>query len=172
MWRLCFSSYSSIEIIDLFIFFVEERDSADVLEVLLPIMLGLDDTITLSQTYVCMFVELMMKRLNDASVVDSPKRPSVSSVIAELLWYMVLAVPDTLVSLDCFPLPPFVVPDVYGRGALLKITSGGGIPSSKRCDAYRYFSCGSAVCSIQTHPYDLATVLLTLTFKHVVQPKW
>jgi hypothetical protein len=48
-------------------------------------MLGLDDTITLSQTYVCMFVELMMKRLNDASVVDSPKRPSVSSVIAELL---------------------------------------------------------------------------------------
>ena len=48
-------------------------------------MLGLVDTITLSQTYVRMFVELLVRRLNDASVVDSPKRPSVSSVIAELL---------------------------------------------------------------------------------------
>jgi hypothetical protein len=121
-------------------------------------MLGLVDTITLSQTYVRMFVDLLVRRLNDASVADSPKRPSVSSVIAELLRYMVLAVPDTFVSLDCFPLPSFVVPDVYGRGALLKITSGGGISSSKRRDAYRYLSCGYAVCSIQKRAYDLATV--------------
>ncbi|KAG0553240.1 hypothetical protein BDA96_01G577100 [Sorghum bicolor] len=137
---------------------LQERDSVDVFELLLPIMLGLVDTITLSQTYVRMFVELLVRRLNDASVADSPKRPSVSSVIAELLRYMVLAVPDTFVSLDCFPLPSFVVPDVYGRGALLKITSGGGISSSKRRDAYRYLSCGYAVCSIQKRAYDLATV--------------
>jgi hypothetical protein len=71
---------------------------------------------------------------------------------------MVLAVPDTFVSLDCFPLPSFVVPDVYGRGALLKITGGGGIASSKRRDAYRYLSCGYAVCSIQKRASDLATV--------------
>ncbi|XP_039825153.1 mediator of RNA polymerase II transcription subunit 12-like isoform X3 [Panicum virgatum] len=137
---------------------LQERDSLDVLELLLPIVLGLVDTITLSQTYVRMFVELLIRCLNDASVVDSPKRPSVSSVIAELLRYMVLAVPDTFVSLDCFPLPSFVVPDVYGRGALLKITGGGGIASSKRRDAYRYLSCGYAVCSIQKRASDLATV--------------
>uniref|UniRef100_K4A4N6 Mediator complex subunit Med12 domain-containing protein n=1 Tax=Setaria italica TaxID=4555 RepID=K4A4N6_SETIT len=137
---------------------LQERDSIDVLELLLPIVLGLVDTITLSQTYVRMFVELLVRRLSDTSVVDSPKRPSVSSVIAELLRYMVLAVPDTFVSLDCFPLPSFVVPDVYGRGALLKITGGGGIASSKRCDAYRYLSCGYAVCSIQKRASDLATV--------------
>ncbi|RLN16161.1 mediator of RNA polymerase II transcription subunit 12 [Panicum miliaceum] len=137
---------------------LQERDSVDVLELLLPIVLGLVDTITLSQTYVRMFVELLIRRLNDASVVDSPKRSSVSSVIAELLRYMVLAVPDTFVSLDCFPLPSFVVPDVYGRGALLKITGGGGIASSKRRDAYRYLSCGYAVCSIQKRASDLATV--------------
>jgi hypothetical protein len=145
-------------IIDQYIYFVQERDTIDVLELLLPIVLGLVDTITLSQTYVRMFVELLVRRLNDTSVADSPKRPSVSSVIAELLRYMVLAVPDTFVSLDCFPLPSFVVPDVHGRGALLKITGGGGIASSKRCDAYRYLSCGYAVCSIQKRASDLAAV--------------
>ncbi|ONL92637.1 polymerase II transcription-mediator1 [Zea mays] len=133
---------------------LQERDSDDVLELLLPIILGLVDTITLSQTYVRMFVELLVRRLN----VDRPKRFSVSSVIAELLRYMVLAVPDTFVSLDCFPFPSFVVPDVYGRGALLKITSGGGILCSKRRDAYRYLSCGYAVSSIQKRAHDLAAV--------------
>ncbi|KAL6589657.1 hypothetical protein ACP70R_050271 [Stipagrostis hirtigluma subsp. patula] len=137
---------------------MQERDSFDVLELLLPIVLGLVDTITLSQTYVRMYVELLVRRLNDASVVDSPKRSSVAAVIAELLRYMVLAVPDTFVSLDCFPLPSSVVPDVYGRGALLKITGGGGIASSKRRDAYRYLSCGYAVCSIQKRASDLAAV--------------
>ncbi|XP_062209543.1 mediator of RNA polymerase II transcription subunit 12-like isoform X2 [Phragmites australis] len=137
---------------------LQERDSVDVLELLLPIVLGLIDTITLSQTYVRMFVELLVRRLNDASGVDSPKRQSVSSVIAELLRYMVLAVPDTFVSLDCFPLPSSVAPDVYGRCALLKITGGGGIASSRRRDAYRYLSCGYAVCSIQKRASDLATI--------------
>ncbi|KAL6847579.1 hypothetical protein ACP4OV_022605 [Aristida adscensionis] len=137
---------------------LQERDSFDVLELLLPIVLGLVDTITLSQTYVRMYVELLVRRLNDASAADSPKRPSVSSVIAELLRYMVLAVPDTFVSLDCFPLPSSVAPDVYGRGALLKITAGGGIASSKRRDAYHYLSSGYAVCSIQKRASDLATV--------------
>ncbi|TVU48682.1 hypothetical protein EJB05_08327 [Eragrostis curvula] len=136
---------------------LQERDSVDVLELLLPVVIGLVDTITLSQTYVRMFVELLLRRLNDASV-ESSKRLSVSSVIAELLRYMVLAVPDTFVSLDCFPLPSFVAPDVYGRGALLKISGGGGIPSSKRRDAYRYLSCGYAISSIQKRASDLAAV--------------
>jgi hypothetical protein len=105
-----------------------------------------------------MFVELLLRHLNDASVVDSPKKPSISSAIVELLQYMVLAVPDTFVSLDCFPLPSFVAPDVYGRGALLKITCGSGAASSKRRDTYRYLSCGYAVSSIQKRASDLAIV--------------
>ncbi|KAG8095752.1 hypothetical protein GUJ93_ZPchr0013g35569 [Zizania palustris] len=74
----------------------------------------------------------------------------------ELLLPVAL-VPDTFVSLDCFPLPSLVVPDVYGRGALLKITGGSDIASSKRQDAYHYLSCGYAVCSIQKRSHDLAT---------------
>ncbi|KAF0906429.1 hypothetical protein E2562_011427, partial [Oryza meyeriana var. granulata] len=136
---------------------LQERVAAEALELLLPVALGMIDSITLSQTYVCMFVEILVRRLSDGPVVDNPKRAYISSVIAELLRYMVLAVPDTFVSLDCFPLPSFVVPDVYSRGALLKIT-GGGIAGSKRQDAYRYLSCGYAVCSIQKRSYDLATV--------------
>ncbi|XP_047089188.1 LOW QUALITY PROTEIN: mediator of RNA polymerase II transcription subunit 12-like [Lolium rigidum] len=137
---------------------LQERDSVEALELLLPVVLGLVETITLSQTYVRMFVEILVRRLSDASVVDNPKRSSISSVIAELLRYMVLAVPDTFVSFDCFPLPSVVAPDVYGRGALLKITGGGEISSSKRPDVYRYLSCGYAVCSIQRRASDLSTL--------------
>lgn len=137
---------------------LQERDSVEALELLLPIVLGMVETITLSQTYVRMFVEILVRRLSDASAVDNPKRSSISSVIAELLRYMVLAVPDTFVSLDCFPLPSFVAPNVYGRGALLKITGGGEMSSSKRRDVYRYLSCGYAVCSIQRRASDLATL--------------
>ncbi|AQL03592.1 RNA polymerase II transcription mediators [Zea mays] len=39
---------------------LQERDSVDVLELLLPIMLGLVDTISLSQTYVRMFVRIFL----------------------------------------------------------------------------------------------------------------
>uniref|UniRef100_A0ACD5WFF2 Uncharacterized protein n=1 Tax=Avena sativa TaxID=4498 RepID=A0ACD5WFF2_AVESA len=137
---------------------LQERDSIEALELLLPVVLGLIETITLSQTYVRMFVEIMVRRLSDASVVDNPKRSSISSVIAELLRYMIIAVPDTFVSFDCFPFPSFVAPDVYGRGALLKITAGGEISSSKRPDVYRYLSCGYAVCSIQRRASDLSTL--------------
>uniref|UniRef100_J3MNL0 Mediator complex subunit Med12 domain-containing protein n=1 Tax=Oryza brachyantha TaxID=4533 RepID=J3MNL0_ORYBR len=136
----------------------QERVAIEALELLLSVALGIIDSITLSQTYVRMFVEILVRRLSDAPAVDNPKRASISSVIAELLRYMVLAVPDTFVSLDCFPLPSFVAPDVYSRGALLKITGSGGIAGSKRQDAYRYLSCGYAVCSIQKRTYDLATV--------------
>lgn len=137
---------------------LQERDSIEALELLLPIVLGLVETITLSQTYVRMFVDILVRRLGDASLVENTKRSSICSVIAQLLRYMVLAVPDTFVSLDCFPLPSFVAPDVYGRGALLKITGGGEISNSKRPDVYRYLSCGYAVCSIQRRASDLATV--------------
>uniref|UniRef100_A0A0D9X294 Mediator complex subunit Med12 domain-containing protein n=1 Tax=Leersia perrieri TaxID=77586 RepID=A0A0D9X294_9ORYZ len=137
---------------------LQERVAVEALELLLPVALGMIDTIILSQTYVRMFVEILVRRLSDGPVVDNPKRAYISSVIAELLRYMVLAVPDTFVSLDCFPLPSFVVPDVYSRGALLKISGGGGIANSKRQDAYRYLSCGYAVCSIQKRSHDLATV--------------
>ncbi|XP_052162353.1 mediator of RNA polymerase II transcription subunit 12 [Oryza glaberrima] len=136
----------------------QERVAVEALELLMPVALGMIDIITLSQTYVRMFVEILVRRLSDGPVVDNPKRAHISSVIAEVLRYMVLAVPDTFVSLDCFPLPSFVVPDVYSRGALLKITAGGGIAGSKRQDGYRYLSCGYAVCSIQKRSYDLATV--------------
>ena len=114
--------------------FTQERVAVEALELLMPVALGMIDIITLSQTYVRMFVEILVRRLSDGPVVDNPKRAHISSVIAEVLRYMVLAVPDTFVSLDCFPLPSFVVPDVYSRGALLKITAGGGIAGSTRQD--------------------------------------
>jgi hypothetical protein len=68
-------------------------------------------------------------------------------------------------------LPPFVVPDVYGRGALLKITSGGGIPSSK--SVMLIGICPVVMLFVQfRNMHTISQQLLTLSFKHVVQPKW
>ncbi|KAG8073072.1 hypothetical protein GUJ93_ZPchr0006g41878 [Zizania palustris] len=94
-----------------------------------------------------LLIEWLFNQFHERAAVES----------LELLLPVAL-VPDTFVSLDCFPLPSLVIPDVYGRGALLKITGGGGIASSKRRDAYHYLSCGYAVCSIQKRSHDLAIV--------------
>uniref|UniRef100_A0A0E0MAF7 Mediator complex subunit Med12 domain-containing protein n=1 Tax=Oryza punctata TaxID=4537 RepID=A0A0E0MAF7_ORYPU len=142
---------------------LQERDSAEVLEFLLPIVLSLVDIITLSQTYIHMLVEILIQRLSDASpgslsVKNNPKMSSITSALVELLQYLILAVPDTFVSLDCFPLPSAVAPDVYGKGALLKITNGGRIASSRRQNASRHLSCGYAICSVQRRASDLSSV--------------
>uniref|UniRef100_A0A0E0BDG8 Mediator complex subunit Med12 domain-containing protein n=1 Tax=Oryza glumipatula TaxID=40148 RepID=A0A0E0BDG8_9ORYZ len=142
---------------------LQERDSTEVLELLLPIVLSLVDTITLSQTYIHMLVEILIQRLSDASpgslsVKNNPKRSSITSALVELLQYLILAVPDTFVSLDCFPLPSVVAPDVYGKGALLKIAGGGKIASSRRQNASRHLSCGYAICSVQRRASDLSLV--------------
>ncbi|EEE51361.1 hypothetical protein OsJ_32377 [Oryza sativa Japonica Group] len=115
------------------------------------------------QTYIHMLVEILIQRLSDASpgslsVKNNPKRSSITSALVELLQYLILAVPDTFVSLDCFPLPSVVAPDVYGKGALLKIAGGGKIASSRRQNASRHLSCGYAICSVQRRASDLSLV--------------
>uniref|UniRef100_A0A0D9XM71 Mediator complex subunit Med12 domain-containing protein n=1 Tax=Leersia perrieri TaxID=77586 RepID=A0A0D9XM71_9ORYZ len=142
---------------------LQERNSVEVLEFLLPIVLALVDSITLSQTYVHMLVEILIQRLSDVSpgslsIKNVTKRSSTTTALVELLQYLVLAVPDTFVSLDCFPLPSVVAPDVYGKGALLKTTGSGRITNSARQNASRNFSCGYAICSVQKRASDLSSV--------------
>ncbi|XP_040384046.1 mediator of RNA polymerase II transcription subunit 12-like isoform X2 [Oryza brachyantha] len=142
---------------------LQERDSAKVLEFLLPIVLALVDTITLSQTHIHILVEILIQRISDASpgslsVKNNPKRSFITPALVDLLQHLILAVPDAFVSLDCFPLPSIVAPDVYSKGALLKITGGGRIVSSRRQNASPHFSCGYAICSVQRRASDLSSV--------------
>ncbi|XP_072962299.1 mediator of RNA polymerase II transcription subunit 12 [Typha angustifolia] len=141
---------------------LQEKDSAESLELLLPIVLGVIESIVLSQTYTRMFAEITVRHLSDVSssslsLIDSARKTSVSYTLAEMLRYMILAVPDTFVSLDCFPLPSHVAPDTYTS---MKLPESVETVHFETGDAYfRYLSCGYAVTSIQRRASNLAKVV-------------
>lgn len=148
------------------------KESVDVLQLLLPIVLNVIDMIALSQTYVRMLVEIAVRSIQSlsqtspADVADTSQRPYVAAVLVEMIRYLILAVPDTFVALDCFPLPSSVVPDcINGRNFLLtgleKFQYGpqefSNIYNGKGQDAYyRYLSFGYVVSSLQRRAANLS----------------
>ncbi|KAK6142810.1 hypothetical protein DH2020_023158 [Rehmannia glutinosa] len=52
-------------------------------------------------------------------LVDNSRRAYTTTAVVEMLRYLILAVPDTFVSLDCFPLPVCVVSHVVNDGSFL-----------------------------------------------------
>ncbi|KAJ3681893.1 hypothetical protein LUZ60_014466 [Juncus effusus] len=145
---------------------LQEKDSFEIMELLLPLLLGLLDHITLSQTYVRTFVETTTRFLNNisstsSSSTDGTKRASMTSTLSEMLRYMILSVPDSFVSLDCFPLPASVAPDANYRGTSLKnvIESSDSVQFENQDAYFRYLSCGHAVNSIEKRAGDLAKVV-------------
>ncbi|OAY75728.1 Mediator of RNA polymerase II transcription subunit 12 [Ananas comosus] len=137
---------------------LQEKDSVDALELLLPIVLSMIESISLSQTYARTFVEITIRNLSDLSsgnlsLISSSKKTSVASTLVEMLRYMILSVPDTFVSLDCFPLPSHVAPDIYGRSNIEAV-------HFETRDAYvRYLSCGHAVSCIQRRASNLGKIV-------------
>ena len=141
------------------------KESVDVLQLLLPIVFNVIDLIALSQTYVRMLVEIAVRSIQSLSQaspadgVDNSRKPYVSAVLVEMIRYLILAVPDTFVALDCFPLPSSVVPDfINGRNFLLvgleKYLYGpqeiSNIYNAKgQDDFHRYMSLGYVVSSLQ-----------------------
>jgi hypothetical protein len=94
----------------------QEKETVEALELLLPIVLELIDGICLSQTCVCLLVDMCLRWLwklcpsgNIPTVTDElTQQRSVAVSLIELLRYLLLVVPDTFVALDCFPLPPCI----------------------------------------------------------------
>ncbi|XP_078155714.1 RNA polymerase II transcription mediator isoform X2 [Carex rostrata] len=145
---------------------LQDKDSFEILELLLPLFLGLLDYISLSQTYTRTFVEIAVRYLSNvlssgSSSVDGLRRASMTATLAEMLRYLILSVPDTFVSLDCFPLPAPVAPEVHHRGASLKnVLDVSEAVQFETQDAYfRYLSCGHAVSSIEKRASDLAKIV-------------
>ncbi|RWR91721.1 mediator of RNA polymerase II transcription subunit 12-like protein isoform X1 [Cinnamomum micranthum f. kanehirae] len=151
---------------------LQGKESVDVLQLLLPIVFNVIDSIALSQTYVRMLVEIAvhsiqsLSQASPADAVDNSRKPYVLSVLVEMIRYLILAVPDTFVALDCFPLPSSVVPDfINGRNFLLvgleKYQYGpqeiSNIYNGKGHDAFhRYMSFGYVVSSLQRRAANLA----------------
>ncbi|KAJ6850557.1 mediator of RNA polymerase II transcription subunit 12-like [Iris pallida] len=138
---------------------LQEKESAEALELLLPIVSDVIESISSSQTYVRTFVDIAVRYIKDiypsgASLLDSSEIPSLASSLVEMLHYLILAVPDAFVALDCSTLPACVVPDKYFRNASQKVSD------CHTEDVYlRYLSIRYVVSTIQKRSSNLAKIV-------------
>lgn len=115
-------------IIDWVLTQLQEKTLLEILQLLLPIVHGLLETITLSQTYVRTLVTVAIRFIREPSpggsdLVDNSRRAYTVSALAEMLRYLIQAVPETFVAIDCFPLPPCVVSHTTNDGNFLSKSS-------------------------------------------------
>lgn len=145
-----------------------------VLQLLLPIIYGVIETVVSSQTYVRTLVRIAVRFIQEPSpggsdLVDNSRRAYTTAAVVEMLRYLVLAVPDTFVALDCFPLPACVISHVVNDGSFLskmaedaKKVKGGqievsGVLKDKNHDVQAdSFSFQSVVSSIQKRSETLS----------------
>lgn len=95
------------------------------MQLLLPLIYGVLETVVLSQTYVRNLVGVAVRFIREPSLggsdlVDNSRRAYTTAALVEMLRYLILAVPDTFVGLDCFPLPSCVISHVVTDGSLSK----------------------------------------------------
>ncbi|WCJ22787.1 Mediator of RNA polymerase II transcription subunit 12 [Euphorbia peplus] len=153
---------------------LQEKDLLEILQLLLPIVYGVLDTAVLSQTYVRSLVGIAVRYIREPSpggldLVDNSRRAYTTAALSEMLRYLILAVPDTFVALDCFPLPSSVVSYAANDGAFMSKASdesrkikdnSAGVASafrSKGLDAqYQSFSFDQVVSSIQKRADNIA----------------
>ncbi|XP_073112204.1 mediator of RNA polymerase II transcription subunit 12-like [Elaeis guineensis] len=144
---------------------LQEKDSAEALELLLPVVFDLIESIVMSQTFVRMLVEIAVRSINglsssDSSSEDNLKKQSLTSSLVCILRYMIISVPDTFVALDCFPLPSCVVPDLNCGNTAPKVPEGVDSVCFDMQDTYlQYLSCGYTVSSIQKRASNLAKLV-------------
>ncbi|KAG8653568.1 hypothetical protein MANES_05G034300v8 [Manihot esculenta] len=161
-------------IIDWVLSQLQEKDILEILQLLLPIIYGVLDTIVLSQTYVRMLAGIAVRYIREPSpggsdLVDNSRRAYTMSALIEMLRYLILAVPDTFVALDCFPLPLSILSYAVNDGSFVSKISeearktkdnSAGILSifrNKGLDAqYQSFSFDQVVSSIQKRADNLA----------------
>ncbi|CAI9764213.1 unnamed protein product [Fraxinus pennsylvanica] len=115
-------------IIEWFLNQLQEKELSSVLQLLLPIMYGFIETAVLSQTYVRTLVGIAVRFIREPSpggsdLVDNSRRAYTTTALVEMLRYLIQAVPDTFVALDCFPLPTCVVTHLVNDGSSLSKTS-------------------------------------------------
>ncbi|EXC06808.1 Putative mediator of RNA polymerase II transcription subunit 12 [Morus notabilis] len=104
---------------------LQDKESLEIVQLLLPIIYGVLETVVLSQTYVRSLVGIAVRFIREPSpggsdLVDNSRKAYTTSALVEMLRYLIVAVPDTFVALDCFPLPSCVVSHVVADGSLSK----------------------------------------------------
>ncbi|XP_015899766.4 mediator of RNA polymerase II transcription subunit 12 [Ziziphus jujuba] len=149
-------------IIDWVLIQLQEKELLEVVQLLLPIIYGVLETVVLSQTYVRNLVGIAVRFIREPSpggsdLVDNSRRAYTTAALVEMLRYLILAVPDTFVGLDCFPLPSSVISHVVTDGSL-----------SKSSEDVRKFKNGSLEVASLFRSKGLDAQYQSLAFDHVV----
>lgn len=142
---------------------LQEKELLEILQLLLPIIYGVLETVILSQTYVRSLAGVAIRFIREPSpggsdLVDNSRKAYTTSALVEMLRYLIVAVPDTFVALDCFPLPPCVVSHAVNDGNFISKVSG---------DAEKTKN-GSAEVASMFKGTAIDTQYQSLAFEHVV----
>ncbi|KAE8733322.1 Mediator of RNA polymerase II transcription subunit 12 [Hibiscus syriacus] len=141
---------------------LQEKELLEILQLLLPIIYGVLETIILCQTYVRNLVGVAIRFICEPSpggsdLVDNSRRAYTMSALVEMLRYLIQAVPDTFVVLDCFPLPTCV---------LSHSPSDGGFLSKSSDDAGKIKNYLADANAVRSKGFD--SQYQALSFNHVV----
>ncbi|XP_010556528.1 PREDICTED: mediator of RNA polymerase II transcription subunit 12-like isoform X2 [Tarenaya hassleriana] len=164
-------------IIDWVLKLLQENEVFEILQLLLPIVYGVLESIVLSQTYVRSLVAIAVRFIQEPSpggsdLVDNSRRAYTLSALIEMVRYLILSAPDTFVASDCFPLPPSV--GAYGPNDasfaskafenLEKLKSGSAEVSSSQFQGrgtdprFEFLSFDHIISTIQRSADDLANI--------------
>ncbi|KAF6175105.1 hypothetical protein GIB67_022786 [Kingdonia uniflora] len=102
----------------------QEKESLVTLQLLLPVVFSVIETVALSQTYVRNLVDVAVHSIQEPypaclDLVANSRRAYIVSSLVGMLRYLMLAVPDTFVVLDCFPLPSCVLSEAVNYRTFL-----------------------------------------------------
>ncbi|XP_045793833.1 mediator of RNA polymerase II transcription subunit 12-like [Trifolium pratense] len=108
-------------VIDWVLHQLQEKQLLEIWQLLLPIVYGFLEIVVLSQTYVRTLTGVALRIIRDpapggSDLVDNSRRAYTAAALIEMLQYLILAVPETFVALDCFPLPSSVVSHANNDG--------------------------------------------------------
>jgi len=135
------------------------------LEFLLPIIVDLIESLSLSQTYVRIFVDIAVRFLNShypdgMNPMSNVRKPFLASTLVETLRSLLVFVPDTFVGLDCFPLPIILVPDNMSSNVPFFNIHGakGDVDQESQYSYNRYCSLGHVASSIRMRASSLTMI--------------
>ncbi|GAU28674.1 hypothetical protein TSUD_159560, partial [Trifolium subterraneum] len=117
-------------VIDWVLHQLQEKQLLEIWQLLLPIVYGFLEIVVLSQTYVRTLTGVALRIIRDpapggSDLVDNSRRAFTAAALIEMIRYLILAVPETFVALDCFPLPSSVVSHAINDENLTKAVSPG-----------------------------------------------
>ncbi|XP_020254458.1 mediator of RNA polymerase II transcription subunit 12-like isoform X2 [Asparagus officinalis] len=144
---------------------LQEKESAEALELLLPVLCDVIESISLSQTYVQTFVDIAVRSIDDLcptglSLLDDSKIPPLASALIEMLHYLIVAVPDTFVALDCFQLPAYKLLDMGYKNAIRRSSEHEDDDHMRTENTdLRYLSLGHVISTIQKRASNVANIV-------------